>query len=224
MSCLEHQINICLATRVLSIEEFLAGKDVFRATSAGRIPTAHPTQVISSSKEGDDISEILETRYIQVLKNYHISYTDISFRAIRRKSGLRTEAMDTLIIQTTDTDVTNWVIACSEILELFVDAGFDKTEVNVEIWNRERMYQDVSRCLPNDALVVGAMEDVAPRVIKEVQKNLSDSWTSVAYHSRGPKSASLSVMKPTVIVFVEPGTRLMFERIEVLILPLLHST
>jgi hypothetical protein len=48
-----------------------------------------------------------------------------------RKGGLRTEAKDTLIIQTADTDVTNWVIASTEILELFVNAGLHETEVNV---------------------------------------------------------------------------------------------
>jgi hypothetical protein len=189
---------VSIADGVCSIEDFVAGKDLFRAAPVGLIPTPFPFESASCTQKGANVAQAVEPQYMQILQTHSINYQSIIFRSTWRKC-FRSDAMDTLIVETLDVGNSNWKIAASQILGLFYTAGLQPGEIKVEISNPVKMYRDISSCLPADNQLLEAIQEIEPLVLEVVRKELPDIWTSIAYHMRGP-GEDISGRKPTVMV------------------------
>jgi hypothetical protein len=206
---------------VCSIEDFVAGKDPYRAAPFGLIPTPYPFVEGVCTQKGADAHQAVEAQYMKVLDSYSITYSSIRFHSLWRKC-YPADAVDTLIVETKDVTVSKWIEATSIILGLFYTAGLQPGEIKVEICNPFKMYHDESTCLPDNKELLGAMREVEPRVLQVVRKELPGIWTSIAYHMRGP-TEDASNRKPTVVVTCLPESRHFFEKIESLISAVLAS-
>jgi hypothetical protein len=154
----------------------------------GHILTPYPSQVGTCSQKGAAVAKVIDHLCMQILKTHRIQYLSISFRSIWRKC-YSSEVADTLLIETHDTDTSAWQTAATEILQLFLDNGLKAGEIKVEICSPIRTVRDHSRCLPDDERLLGAMQEVEPRVEEVVKRELSSTWTSIAFHIRVAKSA-----------------------------------
>ncbi len=213
--------NSCKVTGVCSIEDFVAGKDLYRAAPFGLIPTPFPFSSASCTLKGADVAKAVEPKYMQILQTYSIKYSSILFRSVWRKC-FRSEAVDTLIVETLDVDNRRWKEAASQILGVFYAGGLQPGEIKVEISNPVKMYHDVSICLPADEQLLGAIREGESPVLAIVRKELPGIWTSIAYHMRGPREDA-SQRKPTVMVTCKPDSQHFFEKIESSIAAVLHS-
>lgn len=210
-------------TDVCSIEEFVAGKEVFRVAPVGHIPIPYPCRVGCCSQKGADVAQAIQDQYMQILRAYGIRYKSISFRSMWRKC-FRYEAADTLMIEMWDADTDNWQTAATEILELFLAAGLQPSEIKVEIASPTRTLYDISKCLPDEEQLLGAIREVEPRVLEVVRKELPDIWTSVAYHMREQRAHwKVTTRKPTVLVMCKLDAQSDFEKIEALIAEAVQS-
>jgi hypothetical protein len=96
--------------------------------------------------------------------------------------------------------------------------------LQIEIRNRRRCYNDVSRRFPNDARLIDELTKLEPKVIHTVPQLLGKRWSSIAYHTRVHRDAAWNAPgKPTVIVFCHPGSECDFNRAEESVLSVLEA-
>ena len=168
---------------ICSIEEFAAGKDPFRAAPPGFIPTPYPFQLGPCSQKIADIHQNIRLKCYDVLRKHGITIDFLTCYSIWRK-GFPSEAVDLFLVNTLDECPNSWILAASDILQLFLGAGMTTTEIKIEIRNQNKAYFDVSYCLPDDEQLLGAIRDVRENVSTFVRNQLPDVFTSIAYHMR----------------------------------------
>ncbi|KAK2849621.1 hypothetical protein FQN49_005576 [Arthroderma sp. PD_2] len=208
----------------VTIEAWAAQKDRFRVVATG-LPMAWPVILRNSSPQ---LEELFQTRVrsevVRVLAAHSISFL------LARIDDWRQEPHDspihTISIESDDSDTTSWKDASKEVLSVFMrmlPLDF-KGQTQVEIRNKYRMYNDVSRVLPNDPFLVQSLQRLKGEVSKTVHEYMSGSCSSIAYHTRVPHGASRDTLgKTTIIVFCYPGTSCNFKEAEDRILAILEQ-
>ena len=151
-----------------------------------------------------------------VLNRYHISSTvmhfDYWFPRYKELDG-----QNTLVVYTRDTNTKSWPAAAKTILSLFYTGEADEIarNVQVEIRNRDEMYNDYSRPLPDDRGLIDELLQISGKVSAVVHSLMRGSWSSIAYHDRiNRRAEDDTASKPTVIVFCRPGTSCDYEAAE----------
>lgn len=207
-----------------TVEEWLARKDRYRVTARGP-PVYRPreTQQCDSSLikfYNEQVKPVIP----QILGLHGILFTEARFENLRPP---KEEGIDTLTIYSHDTNTHSWREAAMALLSLFDAKGADKAlgHVQVEIQNPERMYCDSSRMLPDDPVVLQAVNSVQIKLGQIVQTLIPDVWTKTMYHSRVPHGAAFYVLgNPTVLVHCLPHRVCMFDKVEEAIMRVLNST
>ncbi|PGH00907.1 hypothetical protein AJ79_08062 [Helicocarpus griseus UAMH5409] len=170
-----------------TIEEWVAWKDNFRKTSHN-LPVAHPVYGSQSKLERRFIKvyeKDIKLHLPEVLGQYQISYERACLGFYPVNYGPSQCTCTTLNISTRDEDSSLWLSAARDILNLFWEHGARQLvkSLQVEIRNPEKMYCDVSKVLPDEALIQ-TLEAIQPDVLKTVNSLMTNIWTSIAYHLR----------------------------------------
>lgn len=181
---------------IRSIESFVVHKDHYRITGRGS-PRPFPMKTTVCTTEMAEITDMhVSSRAEDILSNFGI----VASRELYRRSRLG-HSVHTYLISTSSQQITHWRIAAEKILLLFLTAGIVNDDIEVEICNPELMIQKTSHVLPDDDKLLGALDNIRPKVLQYLEENLSSIWTSVAYQLRGSKHNPAQPKIPTVIVF-----------------------
>lgn len=129
---------------------------------------------------------------------------------------------------TRDTNNKVWLAAAKKILSLFHTGEADEItrNVQVEIRNRDEMYKDYSRPLPDNRSLIDELSQVSGKVSAIVHALMQGSWSSIAYHDRVNRQAEdgkATASKPTIIVFCRPGTSCDYQTAEDEIMKILDT-
>lgn len=104
-------------------------------------------------------------------------------------------------------------MAASDIYQMVETAAASAhIEMRIEIQNPEKMYQDVSHFVRDEA-TLDTMTKIQPIVKHTVMEHCPGKWTSIAYHNRGPRYGNID-QRPTVVVFITPGSIYSWEQFE----------
>lgn len=123
-----------------------------------------------------------------------------------------TTRQNCLIVNTRMSTTTNWLAAADDIWRLLVEVGVRAEEYTVEIMNCWKLYADTSSCLDDDDELLAYIEEVQRDVEEFVARELRE-YTSIAYHLRIPRYDRDAPGKPTLVIFVPPGTKADYQRI-----------
>jgi hypothetical protein len=208
-----------------TIENWVAMKEPFRVVAYG-LPMAFPVQRFHHSDT--ELMNVYETsvrpRVAQVLAQYNISsyVQNLDFLGPRHE---KSKAKETLVVDTTDTNTSSWAAAASAILALFpANRAMTMASIQVEIRNSKLMYCDVSKVLPDDQGLIGALSSIREQVLDIVSASFGGAWSSIAYHMRVDRRDNFkAVGKPTIIVLCRPGSQCVFERGEGRLMQLLNT-
>ena len=112
--------------------------------------------------------------------------------------------MHTYLIRTDSTDTTNWRNAAIEINLLFLNAGVAQGDIEVEITNLSLSIQQISTTLPNDPVLLAALEGTRSSIVNFLQSH-APHWTSIAYHMRHHRLRPNEPKRPTILLFFRIG-------------------
>ncbi|KAH7350573.1 hypothetical protein BKA65DRAFT_498580 [Rhexocercosporidium sp. MPI-PUGE-AT-0058] len=206
------------------IERYLAGKDPFRVAPPQEIPTPWPYVQCAITPDADNVLRIIMSDCEKICEDHFITIRDINVIVLMRKDW-EDQGTPCLIIETRDVDTTRWQAAAADLRDLVQKTKPKNDEAfKVEIRNSSRMYSDVSSCLSNDPDLDRYLDEVQPKIVTMVKEKLRSSWTSIAFHMRGPRSReNPSPPKPTVLIFVKPNTSYFFDEVETRLVEILNS-
>ncbi|KAK0117556.1 hypothetical protein ONS95_011893 [Cadophora gregata] len=194
----------------VTIEKYLAGKDPYRVAPPNEIPTPWPYVKCLVTQEAEDLFVKIMHDCEKICDEHFITIRDVRVDTLMRKD-FEHKGTPCLIIDTNDTDTRRWQEAATDLHDLVQKTRPRNQEMfKVEVRNSLKMYSDVSSCLPDDKNLLQYIEDIQPRLLEVVQEKLPSSWTSIAYHMRGSRTSGQAAPKPTVLVFVKPGTSYFF--------------
>lgn len=139
------------------------------------------------------------------------------------------EALKKFGITLNQTDTTHWQEAADYVNKIIKDAATKAgTTMGVELLNRSKTYSDISSPINPGTFVHRSFLKIEPVVEEEVRKCCSGLWTSIAYHIRHKKFTNFMatdalapmpryvepVRRPTVVVFIAPGSLVHWDEIE----------
>ncbi|KAK2760387.1 hypothetical protein FQN54_002457 [Arachnomyces sp. PD_36] len=193
----------------VTIEEWVARKDVFRVVAQGVPMMPAPVFKRCDPKLEDLYTQEVEARVAGVLRQHDISCylpprLDYWHPRYEKHNG-----ENTLLIETLDTDTGSWLVAARQILSILRLQGVEMHgKFQVEIRSRDKYYDDISKRLPDDPQLLDALSKVEPGIISAVCSLMEGSWSSIAYHSRISRADNAYDVfgKPTVVVFCYPGS------------------
>ena len=181
---------------IRSIESFVVHKDPYRVTGRGS-PRPFPMKTTVCTTEMAEITDThVASRAADILSHFNI----VASRGLYQRSRLG-HSVHTYLISTNSQQTNHWRTAAEQILQLFLAAGVDNDDIEVEVCNPELMILRTSHVLPDDEKLLGALNNIRPKVLKYLQENLPSFWTSVAYHLRGSKYDQAPPKIPTILVF-----------------------
>lgn len=125
----------------MTIDEYIAGKDIYRVAAGNDIAEPWPISSSRPSKEAETLYSRHATDVDSILAKHHIRNRDIRVQAIGSRGYGRANETDTLVITTRDADVSEWKTAATEIQSLL------QRQPRVEIRNDDLMYCDVSNVI-----------------------------------------------------------------------------
>lgn len=208
-----------------TIEQWVAQKDPYRVVAHG-LPMTYSLMARRCDSEIDEFFKTQVQHLVPgVLNQHHISFSIMQFDYWypRRKES---EGQNTLVVYTRDINTGSWSAAAKTILCLFNtgEAEDISKSVQVEIRNRNRMYNDYSRPLPNDDNLVDELEQISGKISSIVHTLMRGSWSSISYHDRINRQAEDdTASKTTVIVFCRPGASCDYETAENEIMKILDT-
>ncbi|KAL8786995.1 MAG: hypothetical protein Q9195_007973, partial [Heterodermia aff. obscurata] len=126
------------------------------------------------------------------------------------------EIVHTYLIETpsSNSNTTNWKKAAIEINHLFLNAGVAQDDIEVEIINPSLAIHQISTALPNDPMILAALEGQRSKVVNFLQSHAPSHWTSVAFHMRHHKLRPNEPKRPTILVFFRIGSVSRYETLE----------
>ena len=148
----------------------------------------------------------------QTLKRHGVSWTSVALLCRWRGDCQKTQ-LNTLLIETTMTDTSQWKESAMDLFRLFREAGMNSDRIEVEISNPLHPTDNTSHVL-RDETIASAIEAIKEKIFTEVKSRLGSSWSSVAFHTRTPRVCQSSKQKPTVIVFVREGSTADFSKLQ----------
>ena len=194
---------------IRSIESFVVHQDHYRITGRGS-PRPFPMKTTVCTTKMAEVTDIhVSSRAADILSNFSITAS----RELCRRSRLG-HSVHTYLISTSSQHITHWRTAAERILQLFLTAGVVNDDIEVEICNPVLMIQKTSHVLPNDDKLLGALDNIRPKVMEYLEENLSSIWTSVTYHLRGSKHNPAQPKIPTVLVFCRYFARAAFDKFQ----------
>ncbi|KAL2071118.1 hypothetical protein VTL71DRAFT_12353 [Oculimacula yallundae] len=209
----------------VSIEQYLAGKDPYRVAPPGEIPIPWPFRACPFPNNREEIEPAIQDECCNICAEYNITTRPADINTYRRKGSLT--PVTCLVIETRDIDTTHWQAAAAKLRNLVQEDRFrlpNGDVLKVEIRNGARMYADYSTCLPSDENLKRYLEEIEPKLIGLAKETLYSKCTSIAYHMRGSLDTYrfdssipcdyLTPPRPTVIIYVKPGTTCVFEEVE----------
>ncbi|OBT70669.1 hypothetical protein VF21_10319 [Pseudogymnoascus sp. 05NY08] len=202
-----------------SIEQYVAKKDRFRVAPTNKIPVSwpHDDKTRSFTDRQGVFDDALEDSTRDALKKFGIECRRTDVKKLTQRGFPEAEER-TVVIQTreTQTDTTRWQEAVDCINEIINDAAAQAgTTMGVELESPYQWYYDISSAISPGTSIHKASLQIEHVVEAEVRKSCSGLWKSIAYHNRQHKLADSAnigfpsltgVVKPTVIVFVTPGS------------------
>ncbi|KAK2762329.1 hypothetical protein FQN54_001339 [Arachnomyces sp. PD_36] len=209
----------------LTIEEWVTQKDKFRV-AAGGLPRIQSRSMRRCDDRADQFFEKHVSPLVRdVFHQHRISYSGMRFDYWFPRFK-ESEGRNTLIVYSRDTNPNSWSAAAKAIRSLFYTGEGQEIagNVQVEIRNREYMYNDYSRVLPDNPDLIHELQQVSSKVSAAVHTLMRGSWTSIAYHERISRQAEDDTMgKPTVIVYCRPGASCDYQAAEDEILKVLDT-
>lgn len=225
-----------MATNIFpTIEEWCASKDKFRVVAHGfsrpflnvhRDPGNTPLYRFYNSNVAPQIRTIL-ARYdiYKYSMNFHrLPETCVPEYFTDPPNLVYHTNQVTLLIQTESEDSSNWKILAEEIFSIFVNGGFSKDQVQVEICNPQRLNYYISSILDDDDYTLAACQSVRSELLDQIRTYCSSAWSSVAFHLRTHGSDYSILKKPTVLVSCHKGSRCDFDALESALLKILSTT
>ncbi|KFY07117.1 hypothetical protein V492_07433 [Pseudogymnoascus sp. VKM F-4246] len=196
-----------------SIEFYNACKDAYRVAPYNKIPVPWPLVMHSTSQAGRMVLDDIYEGIRKVLASHNITTSGMSTYNLSARDTPR-KSKHTVVIETRDEPNDSWKMAATEIYELAESAAaVYQIEMRVEIRNAAKMSRNVSELVKDDS-TINTITRIRPSIVAAVKQYCPGKWTSIAYHARGvqPWSSAQSWIdsserKPTVIVFVKPGTK-----------------
>lgn len=204
-----------------TIEEFAASKEPFRQRAPGFAQRMPLRAAVCSQAAADAYRQFVEPHIKQILSSTRVPYQSIS---LRRQIPVGNEAnhdIDSLVVQTSCEDPSAMKQAAQQLLERFRLSDLSTNTIEVEVTNPARCRRRTSHPITDDD-EVREMKRVKPLIMKQVQSICRGSWSSVAFHNRSSRNAAGQT--PAVIVFCLPGTRANFEKLEAVLLAVLHGS
>ncbi|KAI4126486.1 MAG: hypothetical protein LQ347_004953 [Umbilicaria vellea] len=205
-----------LSSQNLTIEAWSSSRDHYRVVAFG-YPKTMPLQK-HRIPDGQEIPWTEEVKQCiqECLRKFRIQWTRISADRISSKVVLNTadEPMDTVVIESVNEDPSSFKQAATEIAGILTAAGRPEFSFQVEIRNPKLMAANSSRPLPDDRLLLRALEDAQQSILQRVKLYCGQTWTSIAFHMRGNRLQPDDLCKPTVVVFCKPGSTCDFEALE----------
>ncbi|KAK2759782.1 hypothetical protein FQN54_002516 [Arachnomyces sp. PD_36] len=207
--------------KVVTIEEWLSQKDPFRVVASG-FPMTWPLRKIPSPKELSKLLADLEGNILGILSHHQISFHTMRFQHwfhnfVSNEQYGEANGQDTLEISLDDTNTRAWLSATRSILTLLRENGANEVAKNlqVEINNPGKAYNDISKPLVNDPVLLKALLEIQEPVSKTVKTLFENAWSSIAYHTRvSLKSTPREEGKSTLLVYFPPETSGDFESAE----------
>ncbi|KFY30485.1 hypothetical protein V494_08146 [Pseudogymnoascus sp. VKM F-4513 (FW-928)] len=199
-------------TGMCSIEYYASCKDPYRVAS-NNIPVGWPWLCARASEAANDLGDQLYEPIQKVLSDYNISggcAKNYNFAPRYTPE----DAHYICLIRTRDEFNASWRKAADEIYNDIIEPAATAVgiKMTVEICNEDKMYKDASSLITDDS-TINTITRIRPCIVAAVKQHCPGKWTSIAYHAREvqPWSSSQSWIdsserKPTVIVFVKPGT------------------
>ncbi|EFQ99454.1 hypothetical protein MGYG_02465 [Nannizzia gypsea CBS 118893] len=206
-----------------SIEAWLAQKEKFRAVGHG-LPLWFPKMESCSPELQRLFQKTLKPKIVSILGKFNINCM-LARLGDWRPKGVD-EVQHTILISSDDTNTTRWKTTAEEILRVFRhELPLDFTgDAQVEIQNKELMYMDVSRAVPDDPALVKCLRDTQKEVAETVMETLEGCWSSIAYHMRVPLGSSPDTpSRATLLMYCRFGRRGDFKTAEDRILEVLDK-
>ncbi|CZR56657.1 uncharacterized protein PAC_06546 [Phialocephala subalpina] len=212
--------------RACTIEQYNAGKDLFNVVARG-LPRPWPSAIgVSSEKvsslKGTPKQFRVNDQIFEITTKYGVDQEGISVYWTYR-IGHRGHGVDTWTIRCRGNDPRNYKAAALEVQQVLIAAGMPRNDFNVQFTNSRLAYRDESYAIPDDPSLIGTIEDIQPKVLQMVREQLPRTWTSIAYHMRGKMNCEPKEMKPTVVVFCKPNSKLNWSMVEAKIVSTLQS-
>lgn len=170
---------------LLTLEEWLARRDRFRVVAPGP-----PRQLlVRAGPCSDDIASIVSQHIgdemLEILVRKSIAFSSITIqRQWTEHRGGRDQDLNTLVIKSPSKDPTTWKDAAHEILILFQNRGFESERIEVEIFNAQLAYNNVSTAIGNDELMLQELRTIQPSILEIAKDVVGKSWSSIAFHDR----------------------------------------
>lgn len=209
----------------MRIEEYFAYKNPYIVSSNG-IPLTPPFRAIPGDADYRAAMRHYEQRKLddQVLALLQSNNIPFLSMTILRREKYQYNRVDTLTIVTDNGDSSCWGRVAREIRDLILRQSLFK-KIDVEISHTKHGRLMKSAILSDDPQTLGALKTVRPLIEQEVQSSNGLQWSSIAYHNRSPEHATPEdVIKPTVLLFVEPLSTLDYESLESRLLSILAMT
>lgn len=168
-----------------TLEEWLVGRDTFRVVAPGP-----PRQLlIRAGPCSSDIAAVfrqhIEANMLEILAQKGIAVSSATIqRQWTEHQGSRDQDLNTLVIKSPDTNSLTWKDAAHEILILFRNLGFESGRIEVEIFNAQLAFNNVSTTIGNDELLVQELRAIQPSILQIVQDVMGVCWSSIAFHNR----------------------------------------
>ena len=168
-----------------TLEEWFADRDHFRVVAPG------PPRLllVRAGPCSDDIASVysqhIEDDVMEILKGKRITLSSITIqRQWTDQWGGRDQALNTLVITSPDKDPTTWKDAAHEIFILFQNRGFQSERIEVEIFNAQLAYHNVSSAIGGDELMLQELRAIQPSILQIANDVMGKSWSSIAFHNR----------------------------------------
>lgn len=209
-----------------SIEAWLANADPFRVVGVGHARPfplkSKPCLQVFAHRYRDRVQPSIQP----ILQKHHIRFSSISLRRRYISDGVTPEdaGLHSLLISTRDESPTTWETAAKEMQSVFQNAGITANEIEIEIFNEQKLICNKSEVLPKDSHLVSAMIELKPRILDILISQCPRQWSSVAFHQRRPISNDKVRKMPTVLVSFFPETFLDFKSIESRLLEVLDQS
>ncbi|KAK6580857.1 hypothetical protein PZA11_006345 [Diplocarpon coronariae] len=154
----------------------------------------------------------MKSQFQSIVEEYGIRSERIDMHSIAQKEKEETRR-DCLIIETKDQDVSNWSNAANQLQTVLSETTLTPGTFQVEIRNPDLFYADRSSILPDDPDLISCIQAIRDQVLQMALRKLGKNCTSIGYHSRKAKWDK-SPAKPSVLIFVRPGTLAVWEDVE----------
>ncbi|MCJ1436829.1 hypothetical protein MMC27_006211 [Xylographa pallens] len=203
--------------QVISIEAWVASKDPYRVVAVGHARPLSKRRIPASDDFPIDLYEKQVQPYIKALLDHHeIVWTTFQVEGYRRREVQDHDdhpKMQTFLVEATNEDPSVFKAAASEILTLFQAAGIGEDLIEVEIRNSDLLTYNVSSVVPNDPILVPAVEKFKASAV-ELVVNSGVRWNLIAYHMRGPYRRPEAPGRRTVMVYCDHGSVCDFAALE----------